>query len=233
MDDRQNKSDRRKQTWKMLQAMVGIGMMSALMISMTFEGTMSRIKSNRAKALEKAIFQVVPGIESKKAFVLDASNKLVPAEGEASGEGVIYAGYNSENQLKGIAIEASGIGFADVIKILYGYDIEREVIVGFHVLESKETPGLGDKIEKDDEFLANFDQLDVALNDVGSALKNQIVPVKKGKKVNAWEVDGITGATISSKAIGNILGASTAEWIPVIYGQQAVFNISETVNESE
>ena len=39
-----------------------------------------------------------------------------------------------------------------------------------------------------------------------------------------WEVDGITGATISSRAIGNILGESTAKWVPLIYQQKETFN---------
>ena len=86
--------------------------------------------------------------------------------------------------------------------------LTNQTVVGFYVLESKETPGLGYKIEKDPNFLENFKALDVSLAEDFSALKNKVVPVKQGKKENAWEVDCITGATISSKAIGNIIGAS-------------------------
>ena len=49
----------------------------------------------------------------------------------------------------GVAVEASGKATPDIIRILYGYDPENRQVVGFYVLESKETPGLGDKIEKD------------------------------------------------------------------------------------
>jgi electron transport complex protein RnfG len=41
--------------------------------------------------------------------------------------------------------------------LLFGYDPEQQKIVGFYVLESKETPGIGDKIEKD-PFLSNMKQ---------------------------------------------------------------------------
>ena len=39
------------------------------------------------------------------------------------------------------------------------------------VLESKETPGLGDKILHDRDFLANFESLDVSLKSDGSGLE--------------------------------------------------------------
>ncbi len=77
---------------------------------------------------------------------------------------VVYAGYDENDKLVGVAVEASGQGFADILRILYGYDPDKQKIVGFYVLESKETPGLGDKIEKDLNFLANFKALDVSLS---------------------------------------------------------------------
>jgi electron transport complex protein RnfG len=95
------------------------------------------------------------------------------------------------------------------------------------VLESKETPGLGDKIEKDANFLANFGNLDVSLTDDLTQLKNKVVPVNHGTKSNQWEVEGITGATISSRAIGNIIGNSSQHWVPLIYRYQQDFGISE------
>jgi electron transport complex protein RnfG len=103
-----------------------------------------------------------------------------------------------------------------VIKVIYGYAPERESIVGMKVLESKETPGLGDKIMKDPAFLANFEELDVRLTADGSGLAHPIVTVKKGRKVERWEIDGITGATISSKAIGRLLDASAQERVPEV-----------------
>ncbi|MCB0583886.1 MAG: FMN-binding protein, partial [Phaeodactylibacter sp.] len=40
---------------------------------------------------------------------------------------------------------------------------------------------------------------------------------------NPWEIDAITGATISSRAIGSILGESTKRWVPVIYNNTESF----------
>ena len=84
------------------------------------------------------------------------------------------------------------------------------------MLESKETPGLGDKIEKDPDFTANFERLDVTLTEDLSTLVHPIEAGKHGRKTDPWQVDGITGATISSFAIGNILNQSASQWVPLI-----------------
>ena len=99
-------------------------------------------------------------------------------------------------------IPGEGAGFQDTITLIYGYDPSRRVIVGMQVLDSRETPGLGDKIITDDEFLANFEAL---------AVEPSIVAVKKGKKAEPNEVDCITGATISSEAVVTILNQSSQQ----------------------
>jgi len=75
------------------------------------------------------------------------------------------------------------------------------------VLDSKETPGLGDKIYKDKAFVEQF-------------FKGPATPLK-GVKIGAGkglpnEVDTITGATISSTAVINIINHGLQEWQPVI-----------------
>lgn len=207
----------------MLRAMVGIGILCGLLIVLTYEGTLPVIEANRAEALEKAIFQVVPGTEETRAFRWTGEGFAPLTAGQTAEEELIYAGYNSSGELLGLAIPASGQGYADVISILYGYDPDREMIIGFYVLESKETPGLGDKIEKDEDFLSNVTSLEVPLKEDKTAVANPIVPVKSGQKTQPWEVDCISGATISSRAIGDMLSASTVRWAPLIQAHQSDF----------
>ncbi len=206
---------------KMLSAMVGIGIFCGLLIVLTYEGTLPRVERLRAEALERAIFKVLPGINETKTFSFSDGQFIQTDQSEGT---VIYAGYDEAGDFKGIAIEASGQGYADIIKILYGYDPINQIVIGFYVLESKETPGLGDKIEKDENFLANFTALDVTLDDTKSNLINSVIPVKSGTKENAWEVDGITGATISSRAIAEIIDKSAKQWLPIINQNIAQFN---------
>ena len=40
--------------------------------------------------------------------------------------------------------------------------------------------------------------------------------MKQGEKTEPWQIDGITGATITSEAIGNILNDSANAWVPML-----------------
>ena len=71
------------------------------------------------------------------------------------------------------------------------------------ILESRETPGLGDKIYKDMAFVGNFTEL---------SIDPTIVVVKKNTRSQPNEVDAITGATISSKAVVRIINETQAIW---------------------
>jgi electron transport complex protein RnfG len=207
---------------KMLFAMVSIGLMCALLIVLTYEGTKPIIAKNKAAALEQAIFKVLPGTSTTAGYFWDGA-AFTPLNGtEADGQ-LVYAGFSESGTLIGFALPAVGLGYAGEVRVLYGYDPAQEAIVGFYVLESKETPGLGDKIEKDAAFLANFEALSVAVGADGNSLKHKISYAKSGEKENAWEVDGITGATISSKAVTDALSTSTADWVPKLYEAKEQF----------
>ena len=199
---------------RMVGVMGGIGLLTGLLIVATFEFTKPYIAENKARALEQAIFEVVSGANEKVSLVEDgdALKPLPPGEEAAT---PIFACYR-DGQLVGIAIEAAGQGFQETIRLLYGYDPERQAIVGFKVLDSKETPGLGDKIGNDPTFLENFEVLDAALDPDTGAIANPIVLVKHGTKTKLYEIDGISGATISSRAVTSILRDSMAQMAPLI-----------------
>lgn len=200
---------------KMILTMGSIGFIAGILIVMTFQLTLPTIKAKKAVALERAVFEVVPGAESKSVFKL-SGQELIPLEGEDETAAKFFACYDGEDNLVGVAMEASGQGFQDLLRVLYGYSPQRGCIVGLKVMESKETPGLGTKIETDPAFVANFEALEAVLNPEGTAIVNPITLVKNGKKTESWQIEAITGATISSRAIATILEQSTAITVPVI-----------------
>ena len=202
--------------WHMYRAMVGVGLLCGLLIVSVYEWTRPIIAKNKAEALERAILQVLPDADSSAAFRLGDDDRFERHEGEAGDTSLVFAGYDDSKQLVGLAVEARGMGYQDVIRVLYGYSFDADAIVGIRVLDSKETPGLGDKIEKDPVFLENFKRLDVSLNTSADGLAHAIEFAKSGQKSDPWQVDGITGATISSKAIANMLNESAAYWVPRI-----------------
>jgi len=200
-------------TRKMMAVLSGVAALSGLLIVGVFQYTAPFIEANREAMIEHAIFTVVPGGTRKTVYAF-AENGIRPDGGGARFGERFYAVQDENGALKGIALEASGQGYQDVIRVLYGYDPERQVVTGMTVLESKETPGLGDKIAKDPAFRANFDALDATVDAGSMALVNGITVVKNGKKANPWEIDGISGATISSEAIGAMLDLSLRANLP-------------------
>ncbi len=202
---------------KMIRTLGGIALISGILVVLVYQVTLPAIQENRRIALERAIFKVLPGAVSKASFILTEDGQIREAESEVSSAGdMIYVGYDKTGMLVGLAMVAAAPGYADIIRILYGYSIECECIIGINVLESKETPGLGDKIEKDLEFLKNFEALDGKLNAGKMKLLNEIITVKHGTKKHPWEIDAISGATVSSKAIGKMLNNSAQKQFPRI-----------------
>ena len=126
---------------------------------------------------------------------------------KADEDAVIYFGYDASGKLSGIAIPGAEPGYQDLIYGIYGYRPDQQTIIGFKVLESKETPGLGDKILSDPDFAANFTRL---------LVEPQIEVVKKGEKKSENQVEAITGATISSNAVGaccrNLWKSGSSPW---------------------
>ena len=203
--------------WPMYRAMVGVGLFCGLLIVGVFQLTRPVIEAKKAAALQRAILQVLPEATSSATFRLDDAERFVAQdEAVAAGDRVVYAGYDDAGRLVGLAVEARGMGYQDVIVVLYGYAFERDALIGVQVLESRETPGLGTKIETDPEFLANFQALDVSLDAAGASLAHPVEGVKHGRKEHPWQVDGITGATISSMALADMLRDSTEFWVPRI-----------------
>jgi electron transport complex protein RnfG len=182
------------------------GLLSGLALVGVYELTLPTILENKAEALRNAVFQVVPGATTMQRLERTGQALAVKAEGDGD---AIYAAYDDAGGFQGYAIPAKGPGFQDNIAILYGYRPGDKRIVGMAVLESRETPGLGDKIYKDRAFQENF---------VALSVEPEIVAVKKGEKKNPNEVDCITGATISSKAIVSILNGGNERWLDMLPG---------------
>ncbi|MBC8258081.1 MAG: FMN-binding protein [SAR324 cluster bacterium] len=211
----------------MIRALGGIATIAGVIIVFVFQFTQPYIAENKRRAIEKAIYQVVPGAVNRTSYLLNEQALMLETEfneSESSGSSTvsqvstetIYAAFDASGKLVGIAMEAAAQGYQDVIRILYGYSPECECITGISILKSTETPGLGDKIGTDLKFLANFIALDAKLNQEKTALLNPIETVKHGRKTADWQIDSISGATVSSNAIGKMLRESTKKMLPLL-----------------
>nr|VFK54868.1 MAG: electron transport complex protein RnfG [Candidatus Kentron sp. TUN] len=180
------------------------GLFSGLAIVGIYDVTLPRITANKAHALQTAVFKVLPDVVTFQEIGYRNGNLFVQEIHTPEVESV-YAGFDEEDHLVGYAIPGEGPGFQDTIKLLYGYRPDQGKITGMEILESRETPGLGDKIYKDLDFVASFQ---------GLRSDPAIRAVKKSAKSASNEIDAITGATISSVAVINIINQANTRWLP-------------------
>jgi len=201
--------------FRMIRTLGAIAMLSGLLVVLVFRWTEPIIAENQRIAIENAVFQVVPGATRRVDVVLGADGIALATDAAGEGE-TVYAAFDEQGKLKGIALAAGAQGYQDVVKLLYGYDPACSCIRGIKILKMTETPGLGDKIAFDPGFLRNFEALSAVVNASGDGLTNPIEAVKHGHKQFAWEVDAISGATISSVAVANALNRSMQRMAPLI-----------------
>ena len=188
---------------RLVGSMAVAGFVAGIIIIAIYLATFNTIKENKARELKAAVFKVLPGVtQMQKMRHIDG--RLQKVTDEETDNEALYAGYDENGKFIGYAIQTSGPGFQDIIRLLYGYSPAKERVVGQEILESRETPGLGDKIYKDQVFVDNFKNL---------AVKPTIVVVKKGTRSADNEVDAITGVTISSKAVVRIINESNERWL--------------------
>lgn len=196
-----------------------LGLIAALcgvIIVTAYQGTYDAVQENKRIAVERAVFKVVPAAKSIVEYYALADGKLekVGVGGTApAGSLKFYAGYDDANKLAGIAAEGAAKGYADFVRILFAWDPATGKVGGFSVVSSRETPGIGDKIVVDKDFLANF-PLDAKLAEKG--LAHEIRTVKHGSKTNPWEIDAISGATITSRAVGKAINDTAQVLLPRI-----------------
>ena len=179
------------------------GLISGIAIIGIYESTLPTITANKARELREAVFKVLPGVSQMQQFVW-RGDQLIAAEDLQKDEEAVYGGYDENGEFVGYAIPGAGPGFQDTIGLLFGFTPEQQLVLGMEVLESRETPGLGDKIYKDADFVGSFNKL---------SIDPEIVAVKKGTTSQPNEIDAITGATISSKAVVRIINETHSDWI--------------------
>ena len=195
-----------------------LGLVSAicgLVIVGSYQGTYDAVAANKRIAMERAVFKVVPAATSIEEYYALEGGSIAKAGAEAPAGAVkFFAGYDDKGKLVGVAAEGVAKGYADAVRIMFGYDPDCQCVKNLGVVAMRETPGIGDKITRDKAFLANFSELDAKLNAEMTALAHEIQTVKHGTKTSAWQIDAIAGATITSRAVGRAINESARLLLP-------------------
>ena len=193
---------------RLLGTLTIAGALAGLLLVLVNGWAEPRIMAHRAEVLREAIHEVLGSPDRYETmFLVDGGFTAVPPAGADTLKlDRIYAGYDANGTPIGLAVSGGEPGFQDVIQLLFGFDPATGRVTGMKVLESKETPGLGDKIEKDSVFVAEF-----------SGPVPPLIGVKAGSgSDDEHEVDMITGATISSRTVIDIINHRLEELQPYL-----------------
>ncbi len=199
--------------FRMTATLCLVAAFSGVLVVGVYEITRPRIAANVRRAVEAAVFEVVPGAAVRQTFAA-SDDGFVPGEAAGAAGPAVHAAYDGNGALLGVALEAAGQGYQDIVTVLYGYDPEAGRVTGMKVLRSKETPGLGSRIGTDPDFVGAFRGLEARVEDGNIA--HPVEVVRPGEAAEPWQVDAIAGATVSSKAVGAMIRESLARWAPAI-----------------
>jgi Na+-translocating ferredoxin:NAD+ oxidoreductase subunit G len=191
--------------------LVTIALIAGLAIASVHEWTRPMVLAQRGGLLGGAALEVLPGAVSYRIYARDAEGRVVPHPGGDGAE--LFIGLDANGEPVGAAIVASGMGYQDTIQLVYGLDPAAAQLRGMRVVASRETPGLGSLIVDDPKFVGGFGE--VALRfDAQDEL--QALRVREAPSYAQGEVDTITGATVSARAVARIISRSLAEWLPIL-----------------
>jgi electron transport complex protein RnfG len=172
-----------------LATLVVVGSLSGGVLALVSGWAQPIIDANETKAKLAAVMEVVPGGAASRP--LAEALPVAPADLDA------YEVQDAAGQTLGWAVVGVGTGFADKIRLIVGFSPDLDHTVGLKVLKDAETPGLGTEIRAGafpDQFYGRAGRAAPSL--AGAGLK-----VVKGVPAAPHEVQAITGATISSKAV--------------------------------
>ncbi|MFH1798565.1 MAG: FMN-binding protein [Candidatus Omnitrophota bacterium] len=170
---------------KIITSLAIVGMLSGISLVFVYSYAMPKIQQNVASETEKAVKNIFPALA------------LIDEEKE---EG-LFTIKDKAGKISGYAFLAEGGGYQGTIKLLAGIDRECTVLKGIEIIESQETPGLGAEIVSG-KFRNQF---------LGLSITRPIEYVKNEKPSKPYQIEAITGATISSRAVVNILNKRIQE----------------------
>ncbi len=196
-------------TFRLVATLAVAGALAGLLIVLVNLHTKPIIDAYRAEQLRLAVYEVLPGAARYRTlYRVDGALAAEVPEGAKPGDfRQAYAGYDEAGEMIGVAASRGESGFQDIVLVIFGFEPDTGVLLGMKVLESKETPGLGDKIFKDQVFVDQF----------FARPRTPLKAIKAGSgKGRPGEIDAITGATISSKVVVSIINNGIEEWQPVL-----------------
>ena len=176
---------------RMIIVLTVIGLISGGILAIVYNWSLPRIEENQIRETDAAIFKVLPETKSYQKVVKE--------------DLTYFECFDKRGGRIGTAILCEGTGYQGEIRLMLGINADLSEFTGMAVLEQFETPGLGAKIAEK-KFEEQFR---------GLATRPPIEYVKAKAPEKPNEIQAITGATISSRAVVNIINKTVKEWLEI------------------
>ena len=161
------------------------------LVAATFQVTRDRIAANEKALLEQSLQPALAGLfydgsVTESRWVLQPPHELPGSEAA-----VIYRVFADARPVAALFVVTARDGFSGAIRLLVGVNIDGTV-TAVRVLQHRETPGLGDKIESGrSDWIFQFDGRSLSDPPVG----------RWAIKGDGGEFDQLTGASVTPRAV--------------------------------
>ena len=167
----------------MIVSLALIAVLAAAALAGVYLMTKESIDNVQATKKQSALNAVLPGFDGS----------IIPVPTTVPGDKdpvVVNVAVTKDKTLFGAAVETyTNKAFGGTFTLMVGFDVDGNIF-GTEVIKAAETPGLGDKINKNK---SNFAEQFVSMNPAASEFELKVTK-------DGGEVDAITAATISSRA---------------------------------
>ena len=161
------------------------------LVAATFQMTIDRIAANEKALLEQSLQPALAGVFYDGD--VSESRLVIPPPHELPGNdaAIIYRVFAANEPVAALFAVTARDGFSGPIRILLGVDVSGTV-TGVRILQHRETPGLGDKIESSrSDWVFQFE---------GRSIGNPTVTAW-ALKGDGGEFDQLTGASVTPRAV--------------------------------
>jgi len=190
---------------RLLATLALFGALGGGILAYTYQKTLPPIRKFAGEKVEVAVREVLgaPARLDTLYLVGDKLSRTPPAGVDVLEAQKLFIGFNAQGERIGVAVEEAAPGFANEVRLMIGFNPATAALTGIKVLAQSETPGLGDKVEKDTTFTKRF------LGKLANPLKGA-----KNPTTDPSTVQTITGATITSKAVIKVINKAVDAWKP-------------------
>jgi electron transport complex protein RnfG len=173
--------------------LTAIAAICTALVATTYELTDERIAANDKAWLEQSLQPVLAGLRFDNSLIDSRVTIRAPHGLPGPEDALVYRAYAGGSPVAALFVVTARNGYSGAIRLLIGIRVDG-TITGVHALSHRETPGLGDGIERaKSDWIEQF---------AGRSLADPVVGEWRIRR-DGGAFDQLTGASVTSRAVTN------------------------------